>query len=418
MHDFQYRGDELFCEEVPVRGIAETVGTPFYLYGLNTLESHFRAFQNAFSKVDHLICFSAKANSNIAILRIFIRMGGGVDVVSGGELFRSMKASASPDKIVYSGVGKREDEIEYALELPILMFNIESTQELVLIDQIAGRMKTKAPVALRVNPDVDPKTHPYISTGLKKNKFGINLQKSLDDYRLANTLPNVKVIGVSCHIGSQLTEIKPFVEAVQRIKELVLKLRAEGMNIQYMDIGGGLGITYNQEEPPHPRDYARALMKELKEIDCTLILEPGRVIVGNAGILVTKVLYTKEGDEKNFIVVDGAMNDLIRPSLYGSYQRIQPVRRSDRPEWTADVVGPICESSDFLAKDRKLPKAEQGDFLAVMSAGAYGFSMSSNYNSRPRAAEVLVAKDKFFVIRQREDYDDLIRGEVIPDFLK
>jgi diaminopimelate decarboxylase len=418
MHDFQYRGDELFCEEVPVRGIAETVGTPFYLYSLNTLESHFRAFQNAFSKVDHLICFSAKANSNISILRIFVRMGGGVDVVSGGELFRSMKASASPDKIVYSGVGKREDEIEYALELPILMFNIESTQELVLIDQIAGRMKTRAPVALRVNPDVDPKTHPYISTGLKKNKFGINLQKSLDDYRLANTLPNVKVIGVSCHIGSQLTEVRPFVEAVQRIKELVLKLRAEGMNIQYMDIGGGLGITYNQEEPPHPRDYARALMKELKEIDCTLILEPGRVIVGNAGVLVTKVLYTKAGEEKNFIVVDAAMNDLIRPSLYGSYQRVQPVNRSDRPEWTADVVGPICESSDFLAKDRKLPKAEQGDFLVVMSAGAYGFSMSSNYNSRPRVAEVLVAKDKFFVIRQREDYDDLIRGESIPDFLK
>jgi len=418
MHDFQYRGDELHCEELPIREIAETVGTPFYLYSLNTLENHFRAFQGAFSKADHLICFSAKANSNIAILRVFIRMGGGVDVVSGGELFRSMKAGASPDKIVYSGVGKRDEEIEYALELPILMFNIESTQELVLINQIAGRMKTRAPVALRVNPDVDPKTHPYISTGLKKNKFGINIQKSLDDYRLANTLPNVKVIGVSCHIGSQLTEVEPFVEAIQRIKELVLKLRAEGMNIQYMDIGGGLGITYNQEEPPHPRDYAQALMKDLKEMDCTLILEPGRVIVGNAGVLVTKVLYTKEGDEKNFIVVDAAMNDLIRPSLYGSYQRVQPVHRGERPEWTADVVGPICESSDFLAKDRKLPRTEQGDLLAVMSAGAYGFSMSSNYNSRPRVAEVLVVKDKFFVIRQREEYDDLIRGEIIPDFLK
>jgi len=418
MHDFQYRGDELHCEELPIREIAETVGTPFYLYSLNTLENHFRAFQGAFSKADHLICFSAKANSNIAILRVFIRMGGGVDVVSGGELFRSMKAGASPDKIVYSGVGKRDEEIEYALELPILMFNIESTQELVLINQIAGRMKTQAPVALRVNPDVDPKTHPYISTGLKKNKFGINIQKSLDDYRLANTLPNVKVIGVSCHIGSQLTEVEPFVEAIQRIKELVLKLRAEGMNIQYMDIGGGLGITYNQEDPPHPRDYAQALMKDLKEIDCTLILEPGRVIVGNAGVLVTKVLYTKEGDEKNFIVVDAAMNDLIRPSLYGSYQRVQPVHRGEKPEWTADVVGPICESSDFLAKDRRLPRTEQGDLLAVMSAGAYGFSMSSNYNSRPRVAEVLVVKDKFFVIRQREEYDDLIRGEIIPDFLK
>ena len=418
MHDFQYRGDELYCEELPIREVAGTVGTPFYLYSLNTLESHFRAFQNAFSKIDHLICFSAKANSNISILRIFVRMGGGVDVVSGGELFRAMKAGASSDKIVYSGVGKREEEIEYALELPILMFNIESTQELVLIDRIAGRMKTRAPVALRVNPDVDPKTHPYISTGLKKNKFGINIQKSLDDYRLARTLPHVKVIGVSCHIGSQLTEVSPFVEAVQRIKELVVKLQAEGMNIQYMDIGGGLGITYNQEEPPHPRDYAQALIKELDEIHCTLILEPGRVIAGNAGILVTKALYTKAGEEKNFIIVDAAMNDLIRPSLYGSYQRVQPLGRSDRPEWTADVVGPICESSDFPAKDRRLPRTEQGDLLAVMSAGAYGFSMSSNYNSRPRVAEVLVDKDRFYIIRQREDYDDLIRGEMIPDFLK
>jgi len=418
MHDFQYHQDELHCEEVPIKEIAREVGTPFYLYSLNTLESHFRAFQSAFAKVDHLICFSAKANSNIAILRIFTRMGGGVDVVSGGEIFRAMKAGASPNRIVYSGVGKREEEIEYALELPILMFNVESTQELVLMDRIAGNMRTKAPVALRVNPDVDPKTHPYISTGLKKNKFGINLQKSLDDYRLANSLPNVKVIGVSCHIGSQLTEVGPFVEAVQRLRELVLKLRAEGMNIQYMDIGGGLGITYNLEEPPHPQDYANALLKELGDTHCTLVLEPGRVIVGNAGVLVAKVLYTKEGEDKNFIIVDAAMNDLIRPSLYGSYQRIQSVHKVERGEMLADVVGPICESGDFLAKDRKLPRLEQGDLLAVMSAGAYGFSMSSNYNSRPRAAEVLVSKDKYFVIRQREDYDDLVRGETVPDFLK
>jgi diaminopimelate decarboxylase len=418
MHDFQYHQDELYCEEVPIKEIAREVGTPFYLYSLNTLESHFRAFQSAFSKVDHLICFSAKANSNIAILRIFTGMGGGVDVVSGGEIFRAMKAGASPNRIVYSGVGKREEEIEYALELPILMFNVESTQELVLMDRIAGKMKIKTPVALRVNPDVDPKTHPYISTGLKKNKFGINIQKSLDDYRLANTLPNVKVIGVSCHIGSQLTEVGPFVEAVQRLRELVLKLRAEGMNIQYMDIGGGLGITYNLEEPPHPQDYANALLKELGDIHCTLILEPGRVIVGNAGVLVAKVLYTKEGEDKNFIIVDVAMNDLIRPSLYGSYQRIQPVHKVERGEMLADVVGPICESGDFLAKDRKLPKLEQGELLAVMSAGAYGFSMSSNYNSRPRAAEVLVAKDRYFVIRRREDYEDLVRGESVPDFLK
>jgi diaminopimelate decarboxylase len=418
MHDFQYRGDELYGEEVPIETIAREVGTPFYLYSLNTLQNHFRAFQSAFSDVNHLVCFSAKANSNIAVLRIFVRMGGGVDVVSGGELFRAMKAGVSPDKIVYSGVGKRPDEIEYALEWPILMFNVESSQELVSMDRIAGKMGIKAPVALRVNPDVDPRTHPYISTGLKRNKFGINIQKSLDEYRLASTLPHVQVMGVSCHIGSQLTEVDPFVEALQRVKELVQRLREDGMNIRYLDMGGGLGITYNQEEAPHPTVYAEALLHELRGIDCTLILEPGRVIVGNAGILVTKVLYTKTGDEKNFIIVDAAMNDLIRPSLYGSYQRIQAVHKIDRSEIVADVVGPICESGDFLAKDRKLSQAEQGELLAVMSAGAYGFSMSSNYNSRPRAAEVLVDKDRFHVIREREDYDDLVRGEMIPAFLE
>ncbi len=417
MHDFQYRGESLFCEDFPIETIAKAVGTPFYLYSLNTLENHFQAFHGAFSKVDHLVCFSAKANSNIAILRVFIRQGGGVDVVSGGELFRAMKAGARPDRIVYSGVGKRSDEIEYALELPILMFNVESSQELIAIDQIAGRMGTVAPVSLRVNPDVDPHTHPYISTGLKKNKFGINIQKSIDEYILASTLPHTKVIGVSCHIGSQLTEVGPFVEAVQRVKELVFRLRAEGIHIRYIDLGGGLGITYQQEEPPHPREYAQSLLQEMAGIECTLILEPGRVIVGNAGILVTKVLYTKEGGEKNFIVVDAAMNDLIRPSLYGSYQRIQPVHIRESYEIVADVVGPICESGDFLAKDRKLPKVEPGELLAVMSAGAYGFSMASNYNSRPRAAEVLVAKDRFYMVREREDYYDLIKGEFIPDFL-
>ncbi len=417
MHDFQYRGEDLFCEDFPIQTIAKEVGTPFYLYSLNTLENHFHAFNNAFAMVDHLVCFSAKANSNIAILRVFIRHGGGVDVVSGGELFRATKAGARPDRIVYSGVGKRTDEIEYALELPILMFNVESAQELIAMDQIAGRMGTVAPVSLRVNPDVDPRTHPYVSTGLKKNKFGINIQKSMDEYILANTLPHTKVIGVSCHIGSQLTDVDPFVEAVQRVKELMGKLRGEGIHIRYIDLGGGLGITYQHEEPPHPREYAQALLREMTGLECTLILEPGRVIVGNAGILVTKVLYTKEGGEKNFIVVDAAMNDLIRPSLYGSYQRIQPVQQKERQEMVADVVGPICESGDFLAKDRKLSRVEPGELLAVMSAGAYGFSMASNYNSRPRAAEVLVAKDRFYIIREREDYDDLIKGEFIPNFL-
>ncbi len=417
MHDFQYQGEHLYCEEFPIQAMAKEVGTPFYLYSLHTLESHFKGFDSAFSKVEHLICFSAKANSNPAILRALVRPGGAGDGVSGGELFRAMKAGAQPDKIVYSGVGKRPEEIEYALEFPILMFNVESSQELVAIDQIAGKMGTQAPISLRVNPDVDPRTHPYVSTGLKKNKFGINIQKSIAEYELANTLPNVKVIGVSCHIGSQLTDMGPFVEAGQRIKELVQKLREKGIHIQYMDLGGGLGITYHQEEPPHPQEYAQSLLSELSGIDCTLILEPGRVIAGNAGILVTRVLYTKEGSEKNFIIVDAAMNDLIRPSLYGSYQRIQPVQRNDRPEIVADVVGPICESGDFLAKDRKLPRMEPGELLAVMSAGAYGFSMSSNYNSRPRVPEVLVNKDRFYIIREREDYDDLIKGEFIPDFL-
>lgn len=418
MHDFQYRGNDLYCEDFPIVEIAKEVGTPFYLYSLNTLEQHFQAFDQSFSQVDHLVCYSAKANSNIAILRIFVRRGAGIDVVSGGEIFRALKAGTPPERIVYSGVGKRVDEIEYALELPILMFNVESTQELIIIDRLAGQMGTKARVSLRVNPDVDPRTHPYIATGLKKNKFGINLQKSVDEYLLANTLPHIKVVGVSCHIGSQLTEVDPFVESVRRIKELILRLRREGINIRYIDLGGGLGITYHQEEPPHPRDYAQALLHELGDIDCTLILEPGRVIVGNAGILVTKVLYTKYTGEKNFIIVDAAMNDLIRPSLYGSYQRIQPVWKKDRLEIVADVVGPICESADFLARDRKIGKVEPGELLAVMSAGAYGFSMSSNYNSRPRAAEVLVHKDRFYIIRQREDYEDLIKGEFIPDFLE
>ncbi len=417
MHDFQYQGNALFCEDVPIQKIAEAVGTPFYLYSRHTLESHFQAFDSAFAKVEHIICFSAKANSNLAVLRVFTRLGSGVDVVSGGEIYRAVQGGVKPGRIVYSGVGKRADEIAYALEHRILMFNIESSQELVAIDRIAGQLGTKAPVSLRVNPDVDPKTHPYISTGLKKNKFGINIQKSVDDYLLANTLPNTDVIGVSCHIGSQLTEVGPFVETVQRMKDLVSRLRAEGIKIRYLDLGGGLGITYNQEEPPHPREYAEALIKELPGMDCTLILEPGRVIVGNAGILVTKVLYTKEGTEKNFVIVDAAMNDLIRPSLYGSYHRIQPVQKNERIETVVDVVGPICESGDFLAKERKMSKAEPGELLAVMGAGAYGFTMSSNYNSRPRIAEVMVDKDRFHVVRKREEYEDLIHGESIPDFL-
>ncbi|RJP56988.1 MAG: diaminopimelate decarboxylase [Deltaproteobacteria bacterium] len=418
MHDFQYKNDELYCEDIPVSAIADSVGTPFYLYSHNTLLNHFKVFDSAFSSVEHLVCFSVKANSNIAVLKTFINQGGGVDIVSGGELFRALMAGANPEKIVYSGVGKRVDEIEFALQTDILMFNIESTQELKVIDSVAGKLGNRARISFRINPDIDPKTHPYISTGLKKNKFGINIKKSLEEYRHARGFKHIDIVGVDCHIGSQITGVEPFVDALKRIKELVVELQKEGININYLDLGGGLGITYDQETPPHPNIYAQAIIKEVSDLNCVLILEPGRVIVGNAGILVTKALYTKKSEEKNFVIVDAGMNDLSRPALYGSFQGIQPVKLIKRKEFVADLVGPICESGDFLAKDRKMPQFERGDLVAVMSTGAYGFTMSSNYNSRPRIPEVMAAGDEFYIIREREEYDDLIRGENIPEFLK
>jgi diaminopimelate decarboxylase len=418
MHHFSYKGSELHCEGVPVPKIAQEVGTPFYLYSHATLRQHFRAFDGAFSDVPHLTCFAMKSNSNMAILRLFSLEGGGADIVSGGELYRALKAGVEAKKIVYSGVGKTAEDIEYALRSEILLFNVESTQEIMLLNEIAGRTGKKAPVAIRVNPDVDPETHPYISTGLKENKFGIDIAKALETYTLAAGLGHLRVAGVSCHIGSQLTRVNPFVDALQKLKELVKKLRETGIRIEYLDLGGGLGITYNREEPPHPREYAGALKKELDARDLIVVLEPGRVITGNAGILVTKVLYVKSTPEKKFVVVDAAMNDLIRPSLYGSFHSIEPVRLSQKKRIKADVVGPICESTDFLAKDREMVAFERGDLMAVMSAGAYGFSMSSNYNSRPRAAEVMGKEDRYWVIRDRETYDDLVRGEKIPDFLE
>jgi len=418
MHHFVYKGGELHCEEVPVSKIAQDLGTPFYLYSHATLRQHFRAFDGAFNDVPHLTCFAMKSNSNLAILRLFALEGGGADIVSGGELYRALKAGIDVKKIVYSGVGKTIEDIEYALHSGILMFNAESTQEITLLNETAGRMGKKAPVAIRVNPDVDPETHPYISTGLKENKFGIDIAKALEDYTLAAGLKHLRVAGVSCHIGSQLTRVSPFVDALQKLKELIRKLREAGIAIQYLDLGGGLGITYNKEEPPHPREYAAALKKELDTKDLIVVLEPGRVITGNAGILVTKVLYVKSIPEKNFIIVDAAMNDLIRPSLYGSFHGIEPVRLSERKRIMGDVVGPICESTDFLAKNREMVAFETGDLMAVMSAGAYGFSMSSNYNSRPRAAEVMGKGEKYYVIRDRESHEDLVRGEKIPDFLK
>jgi diaminopimelate decarboxylase len=417
MHFFEYKDHQLQCEGIPIKRIAERVGTPFYLYSYHTLVRHFTIFDEAFKGIPHLVCYSAKANSNLALLRLFVNLGGGVDVVSGGELYRALKGGADPQKIVFSGVGKREDEIEYALKTGILMFNVESSQELQAISQVGSRIGKEAAIAIRVNPDIDPKTHPYISTGLRQNKFGIDILRAPMAYRLASKLPNLKIVGIDCHIGSQLVEVEPIIEALRRLKQLVENLRKEGMEIQYLDLGGGLGITYEDEEPPHPIEYASTILEEIRGFGCTLILEPGRVIVGNAGVLVSKVLYTKENEEKRFVIVDAGMNDLVRPSYYGSYHQILPVIEKTREEVVADVVGPICESSDFLAKGRKIPNLQPGELIAVMSAGAYGFSMSTNYNSRPRIAEVLVRDDQMVVIRRREGYEDLIRGEEIPEFL-
>ena len=407
----------MYCEDVPLSTIAGEVGTPFYLYSHATLRQHYRAFDGAFENTRHLTCFSMKSNSNLAILRLFALEGGGVDIVSGGELFRALKAGVAPERIVYSGVGKGAEDLAYALRSDILLLNAESSEEILLLNSVAAGLGKKARIGIRVNPDIDPQTHPYISTGLRENKFGIDVRRALEEYEKAAHLPHLDICGVSCHIGSQLTLLSPFVEALRKMKDLIGTLEGRGIRIRYLDLGGGLGITYNKEEPPHPEEYARAIREELDMKDLTLVLEPGRVIVGNAGVLVTKVLYTKSTADKNFIIVDAAMNDLVRPSFYGSFHGIQPVKMSGREKITADIVGPICESGDFLAKDRKVQIPEAGDLLAVMSSGAYGFAMSSNYNSRPRVAEVMVKEDGYRVVRARETYDDLIRGEVIPDYL-
>ncbi len=417
MHHFEYRDKRLYCEDVPVTSVVEAVGTPCYLYSAATLTRHFQAFSEAFEGMERLVCYSAKANTNLAVLRLFCQMGGGLDIVSGGELFRGLKAGFPPGRIVYSGVGKRADEIDFALEKGILMFNVESIEELKLLNERAKTLGKTAPVALRVNPDVDPKTHPYISTGLTKNKFGIDTEAAVEGYRLARSLSNVQIQGIDCHIGSQITESTPFKDALKNLVGLVDRLNQMGFSFQYIDVGGGLGITYGDESPPLPAEYARAIVEALKGTSLKLILEPGRVLVGNAGILVTRVLYRKRTKAKEFVVVDAAMNDLIRPALYRAYHGIQPVVRASRETLRADVVGPICESGDFLAEDRKMADVQQGELLAVMSAGAYGFVMASNYCSRPRAAEVMVSGDRFHVVRPRETYEALIQGESIPPFL-
>ena len=411
MHFFNYRGDVLFAEEVDLRALVEAVGTPTYVYSYRTLKRHCTALHRAFGDRPHLTCYAVKANGNLALLRTLAREGIGADIVSGGELFRARAAGFPGERIVYSGVGKTEAEMRYALEEGVMCFNVESLPELEILDRVAGDMGEVAPVALRVNPDVDPRTHPHIVTGLKENKFGIAYEDALDAYRMAASLPNIKVIGVDAHIGSQITSVEPFVESVRRLAELVERLGHEGMVLEHIDIGGGLGIRYRDESPPEPEEWVEAILPVLEPTGLKVIFEPGRSLVGNAGILLTKVLYVKETSYKNFVVVDAAMTDLIRPALYGAYHEVMPVERRGEGEMVADIVGPVCESGDFLAKDRSIERPRQGDILAVMSAGAYGFVMSSNYNARPRPAEVFVKGNRFQVVRERESYGDLVRGE-------
>ncbi len=416
---FTERDGQLACESVPLARVAAEVGTPTYVYSLRALREGYRAYAQALASVPHIVCYAVKANDTLAILRAFAREGSGFDIVSGGELFRAERAGADPRKIVFSGIGKTRDEIAQALAAGILMLNVESPAELEMIEQVAAAENRRAPVALRVNPDVDPKTHPYISTGMKKSKFGIDIGSALEVYERARSLPHVEVVGVDCHIGSQLTSLTPFVDALAHVRTLIGHLRERGIQPRYLDMGGGLGITYSEERPPSHAEYAAALIAGTRGLDVTLLIEPGRSLVGNAGVLLTRVLYLKQGPVKRFVIVDAAMNDLIRPSLYGAYQEIRPVAepRAGRAE-TVDVVGPVCESGDFLAQDRSLPPVEADDVLAVMSAGAYGFVMASNYNARPRAAAVLVDGGRYDVIRERESVEDLIRGESLPASLR
>ncbi|HNQ64141.1 MAG TPA: diaminopimelate decarboxylase [Syntrophorhabdaceae bacterium] len=418
MNYFDYKNGALYCEEVPVENIVRATGSPVYIYSYRTIERHYKVFDNAFKGVPHIICYSCKANSNIAILRAIGRLGGGVDIVSGGELYRSSAAYIPNDKIVFSGVGKTEEEIVAAIRSNILMINVESEEELSTIARIASKMKKHVPLSIRVNPEIDPKTHPYITTGLKKNKFGVMREDAMKLYDRIKAHKYLMPVGISSHIGSQILELGPFKEAVCSLREMVKQLKEKGITLKFIDIGGGLGITYKDELPPHPDDYARIIEEELKGTELTLILEPGRVIVGNSGIFVTKLLYIKKVPGKTFYIVDGAMNDLVRPSLYGAFHEIVSVRYNDAKKINVDVVGPVCESGDFLAKDRDMPLVESGELLAVLSAGAYGFSMSSNYNSRRRVAEVLVRDAEFNVIKSRETLKDLIKGEKIPSFME
>ena len=408
MDFFQYKNNQLMAENLPVKQLAEQFGTPLYVYSRATLERHWHAFNNAFGEHPHLVCFAVKSNPNIAILNVMAKLGSGFDIVSRGELERVLAAGGDAAKVVFSGVAKSHQEIARALEVNIRCFNVESEAELLRINQIAGEMSKIAPISLRVNPDVDAHTHPYISTGLKENKFGVSVEQAREVYKLAATLPNIKIVGMDCHIGSQLTELQPFLDAVDRLIVLMEQLKQDGIHLKHLDLGGGLGVTYTDEKPPHPTDYAKALWEKLSAFsELEIIVEPGRAITANAGILVTKVEYLKSNESRNFAIVDAGMNDMIRPALYQAYMNILEIDRTlAREEKMYDVVGPICETSDFLGKQRKLAIAE-GDYLAQRSAGAYGASMSSNYNSRPRTAEVMVDGDKAHLIRRREALNEL-----------
>jgi len=414
MHFFQYKNNLLYCEDVNLNDLSQEFNTPLYVYSKKTLLRHLNLLQEAFSEVDPLICFSMKANSNLAISKLLIEAGSGLDIVSGGELHKALKVGADPAKIVYAGVGKTEEEIEFAISCGVLLFNVESLPEIELINKVAGKLSKVQKVSIRVNPDVKPDTHGYIITGQKITKFGIDLETCLDIINSWDKYANLELAGLHVHIGSQITEPKPFVDSITKVGSFIKAIREKGKNIEYLNIGGGLGIVYNQEKPQTASEFADAILDLLKSLDVKIIMEPGRFIAGNSGVLLTKVLYLKKTPVKNFIIVDAGMNDLLRPSLYSAYHDILSVNEaSTSSKIKVDIVGPICESGDFLAKDRMMPELKSGNVLAVMGAGAYGFSMSSNYNSRPRAAEVLIDSDRKILIRQRETYEDLISKENI-----
>ncbi len=421
MHEFKYKRNQLYCENIKALDLSGRFGTPLYVYSYKTLIDHFLKLKAAFREINPIICYSVKANSNLAILRALVAKGAGLDIVSGGELFRAMRVGCPANKIVYASVGKTETEIETAIKIGVRFFNVESLQELENINRIAARLNRTANAAIRINPDIEPKTHKFITTGKLTNKFGIDFKSAGDILLKREKIPNLSIKGLHIHIGSQITESTPFIAAISRILSFIKKLKKNSIDIKYLNIGGGLGIVYDRETPQTADEFAKKILPLLKDTNLKIIIEPGRFIVGNAGILVTKVLYVKNTPKKKFIIVDAGMNDLIRPSLYGAYHNILPLTRNGQREMgneKYDVVGPICESGDFFAKDRTLPVIKKEDYLAIMGAGAYGFSMSSNYNSRLRVEEVMVFGNNAYSIRKRESYKDLIRGETIPPVLK